>query len=293
VRELLRRFRYPLTYLLLTCLCVIRLAASPRPSELSLPGRLLLDLTVPLERMVTLPLSFVREGLESYVALVGVREENVRLRERVDSLEQENLRIREQIVSTQRFERLRELQERHGLQMVPANVIAQDLSAWLRAIVIDQGSEAGIRSGMAVVGDAGVAGVVTGTTPSAARVMLLIDPQSRVDVHVERTRSRGTVRGRSADTCDFDYVLRDEDLEDGDLLVTSGLDGVYPKGLQVGRVRNVRRKPYGLFLEAEVEPAVDFGRLEEVSVILDHRQTPPHEAFGTEGNVLFPSQPGP
>jgi rod shape-determining protein MreC len=293
VTELLRRFRYPLTYLLLTCLCIIRLTASPAPTEFSLPGRVLLELTVPVERMVTLPVTFVRRLWRGYIALVGIQRENLRLREQIVDLEEENLQYREAIVASERFRKLRHLQERNDLRMVPAAVIAQDLSPWFRSVIIDRGSSMGITTGMPVIADAGVAGVVAGTTPDAARVLMVIDPQSRIDVYVQRTRTRGTVRGRSTETCGFEYVLRDEDVEVGDLLLTSGLDLVYPKGLPVGRVSEVHRKPYGLFLTAELEPSVDFRRLEEVFVILDQKEVPTPEDFETRDDVLFPASGDP
>lgn len=280
--ELLRRFQYPLTYLVLACLCTIRLAASPAPTEFSIPSRLLLELTVPVERMVTLPVTFVRQAWRGYVALIGIQEENRRLRQQISALEEENLQYREAIVASERFRKLRHLQERNDLRMVPATVIAQDLSPWFRSVVIDRGNSAGIRTGMPVISDAGVAGVVAGTTSDAARVLLLIDPQSRIDVYVQRTRARGTVHGRSAELCAFEYVLRNEDVEVGDVLLTSGLDLVYPKGLPVGRITDVHRKPYGLFLRAELEPSVDFRRLEEVFVVLERQEIPPPESFETK-----------
>jgi rod shape-determining protein MreC len=287
VGELLRRFRYPLTYLLLAWLCVIRLAASPTPTELSIPARLLIELTVPVERMVTIPLSFLRNVWQGYVDLVGIREENTRLRSRVTDLEDENLQYREAIVASERFRRLRHLHERKDLPMVPATVIAQDLSPWFRSVIINRGFSSGIRTGMPVITDAGVVGTIAGTTPNASRVLLVVDPQSRIDVFVQRTRARGSVQGRSADTCSFEYVLRDADVQKGDLLLTSGLDTIYPKGLPVGRISSVERKPYGLFLGAQLEPSVDFHRLEEVFVILDRRELPPPAAFENDDGVLF------
>ena len=125
----------------------------------------------------------------------------------------------------------------------------------------------------------------------ASKVLLVIDPQSRVDGYVQRTRARGTVRGRATEEAEFEYVLREEDVQPGDLVLTSGLGGVYPKGLVVGRVARVRRKPYGLFQRAVVEPAVDFRKLEEVFVILDRRELPPDEQFVTDSADLWPEEP--
>ena len=285
--EFLRRFRYPLTYLFLACLCVTQLAASPVPSDLSLPSRVILELTVPVERMVTLPVTFVRRVWNGYLSLVGVNEENQGLRSRIAELEDENLQYREAIVASERFQRLRHLRERKDMALVPATVIAQDLSPWFRSVIINRGASAGIATGMPVLADAGVVGVVAGTTPNAARVLLLVDPQSRIDVYVQRTRARGTVRGTAGEICAFEYVVRDEDLQVGDLLLTSGLDRVFPKGLPIGRITALERRPYGLFLEAEIEPAVDLHRLEEVFVNVDPREIPPPEAFQTNEGVLF------
>jgi rod shape-determining protein MreC len=243
--------------------------------------------------MVTLPVSFIRRAWRGYVALIGVQQENRQLRSKIAALEEENLQYREAIVASERFQKLRHLQERNDLRMVPAIVIAQDLSPWFRSVVIDRGASAGIRTGMPVISDAGVVGVVAGTTSDAARVLLVIDPQSRIDVYVQRTRARGTVHGLSTEMCAFEYVLRNEDVEAGDLLLTSGLDLVYPKGLPVGRISDVHRKPYGLFLSAELEPSVDFRRLEEVFVVLERQEVPPPESFETQDTALLPPSGSP
>lgn len=286
--DLLSRFRYPLAYLLLGLLCVASMASQRSPAPLGVGSRLVLGLAVPLQQMVTLPLRQLRGVWGDYVALVEVREVNARLAERVARLEDENLQYREAIVSSERFQRLAGFRARGDVPMVPASVVGQDLSPWFRSVVIDQGSAAGIRAGMPVITDLGVVGVVSGTTPSASKVLLVVDPQSRVDAYVQRSRAQGTVRGRTDSACDFDYVLREDDVQEGDLLLTSGLGAVYPKGLTVGRVSRVERKPYGLFQAAELEPAVDFRRLEEVFVILERRELPDAEAFSLSGEAVWP-----
>ena len=285
--DLLNRFRYPLTYLLLLALCVISLVSRKGPVDLGLGSRLVLRLTVPLAEMVTLPVREARGIWDEYVAVLGVREENETLLRTISRLEEENLRFREAIVASERFESLAEFQERREVPMVPANVIAQDLSRWFQSVVIDRGAESGVRAGMPVITGSGVVGVVAGTTPEAAKVLLVIDLQSRVDAYVQRSRARGTVRGRSEEPCEFDYVLREDDVQEGDQLLTSGLGGVYPKGLVVGTVASVERKPYGLFQTVRVAPAVDFRKLEEVFVILEQREQPADEAFGAEESELW------
>jgi len=291
VGELLRRFRFGLTYFALASLCALAMASQHSPHELGFAPRLVLNLTLPLERMVTLPLSEFRGVWSDYVALVGVREDNERLRGRLARAEEENHQYREAILSSERFQKLSGFRAQREIPMVPANVIHQDLSAWFQSLIIDQGAAAGIRPGMPVITDSGVVGLVSGTTPGASKVLLVVDPQSRVDAYVERTRARGTVRGTSSHEADFEYVLRQENIEEGDLLLTSGLGTVYPKGLVVGRVASVDRKTSGLFLSAKIAPAVDFTRLEEVFVILEQRQIPGDEKFSSADEGLWPTTP--
>lgn len=277
--DLLSRFRYPLTYLLLFSLCVISMASRQGPVDLGVGSRLLLRLTLPLAEMVTLPVRQARGVWSDYVALLGVRDENEKLHAELDRLGQENLRYREEMVSSERLARLEAFQARREVPMVGANVITQDLSAWFQSVMIDEGSAAGIRAGMPVITGSGVVGVVAGTTASASKVLLVIDVQSRVDAYVQRSRARGTLRGRSAEECEFDYVLREDDVRVGDQLLTSGLGSVYPKGLLVGSVASVERQPYGLFQTVRVAPAVDFRKLEEVFVILERRELPADDEF--------------
>jgi rod shape-determining protein MreC len=291
--ELLRRFRFALCYFGLASLCALGMASQKAPAELGFAPRLVLNLTLPLERMVTLPLWELRDVWGDYVSLVGVREENERLRGRLARAEEENHQYREAILSSERFQKLSGFRAQREVPMVPANVIHQDLSAWFQSLIIDQGAAAGIRPGMPVITESGVVGLVSGTTPGASKVLLVVDPQSRVDAYIERTRARGTVRGTSGHECDFEYVLREESLETGDVLLTSGLGTVYPKGLVVGRVASVDRKTSGLFLSAKVTPAVDFTRLEEVFVILEQRQIPNEESFSAADEGLWPAPPKP
>jgi rod shape-determining protein MreC len=286
--DLLRRLSYPLTYLTLVVFCVMGMTTHRGPVELGLAQRLLLSITLPLERVVTFPVRETRRLWRDYVGLVDVREHNEELRQRVTDLELENLQYKEAIVSSERFQRLAGFRAKRGISMVPANVVAQDLSPWFQAVIIDQGSSAGIGAGMPVITDSGVVGVVAGTTPGASKVLLVIDPQSRVDVYVQRTRARGTLRGRTDLDCEFLNVLREDDVREGDLVLTSGLAAMYPKGLVVGRVSRVERKPFGLFQRAEVEPAVDFSKLEEVFVILERRELPADDAFFSESAELWP-----
>jgi len=290
VSELLSRFRFPLTYLVLALLCVLSMSSRRTPSELTLGSQALLEITVPLEQMVTLPVREIRNLWVDYVALVGLRERLDELETRNAKLQEENLRLQEAVVASERFERLESFVGERTL--IPANVIGQDLSPWFKTITLDRGAEAGVRPGMPVITDSGLVGVVAGTTPRFSRVLLITDPQSRVDTYVQRTRARGAVHGNADGSCSFQYILREQDLRTGDQLLTSGQGGIYPKGLRLGTVSAVERKPYGLFQIADVEPAVKFGQLEEVFVIPERRELPRESEFATEDDELWAVEEG-
>jgi rod shape-determining protein MreC len=150
---------------------------------------------------------------------------------------------------------------------VTASIIANSASTWFQSCLLDKGSDDRVRKGMAVVTPLGVVGQVVSVTPRSAKVLLITDPNSGVDVLVQRTRARGIVSGSLENGPVLKYVKRSEDIQVGDRLVTSGLDGIFPKGVMVGTVVKVRKQNLGLFQYIEVMPAVHSGRVEEVMVV--------------------------
>jgi rod shape-determining protein MreC len=204
----------------------------------------------------------------NYVFLVNLRRENRQLQEEVDRLKRENNDLHE---SAQGFDRLRNLlllKERFPLTMITAEVLASSPSAWLRTIVINKGERDSIKKDMPVVTGEGVVGRILRTSSHTAVVLLVIDRNSAVDALIQRTRTQGIVEGEGRVRCSVRYVPRGEDVQIGDTIITSGLGGVFPKGLSLGEVVRVVKKDYGLFQEIEVTPSVHFSRLEEVMVIV-------------------------
>jgi rod shape-determining protein MreC len=141
-------------------------------------------------------------------------------------------------------------------------------------LTLDKGEADGLRRGLPVVVAEGVVGVVSDTARHYSRVLLIIDQNSSVDALVQATRARGVVKGNSSPILSFAYVLRRYPLIESQVLVTSGLDGIYPKGLRIGHVQTVNPHGTGIFQEVQVLPFVDFDTLEEVLVIL---KPPPDE----------------
>ena len=264
-----------------------------RGRELSWWSGAVLDLAVPVQKMVATPVDFARDAFQDYVALLSVRRENESLRGRIASVEEENLQLREALVASGRLERIAEMRDEFEIPMLPAELVGLDVSAWFRSALIDRGRQHGVFSGMPVINEQGLVGLVTTTSRSAAKLMLLIDRQSAVDAVVQRSRSRGIVRGSQGETLSFEFVVRDGDVQPGDVLVTSGLGGVYPKGLRIGEVVEVSASDSKMLQTASLRPAVDFGRLEQVFVMLRRGPTMELLYATDEGDAADqPERPG-
>jgi rod shape-determining protein MreC len=273
MRDLLYRYRLILLLLVLAGLGVLTWLANERSPVTgerrgSAWTTALLELVVPVQRAVTAPVDYVRGVWNDYVALVGVREANQALARDLDLLRDENLKLREALLATERLDAIAETQESVGLPMLPAEVAGLGPSIWYQSVLLDRGTKQGVEPGMPAVTDAGVVGLVTASSPHAAKAMLLLDRQSAIDGMVQRSRARGIVRGQGNDLLVFEYDAREPDVKVGDEVISSGLDGVYPKGLRVGIVTAVSEGESGLLRTAALAPAVDFGRLEQVYVVL-------------------------
>jgi rod shape-determining protein MreC len=243
------------------------LSANARtPGRIDPLGRAFLEVMAPFQRITTAAATHVADVWRGYVSLVGVERENRRLRARMHELERRATEQRELELMNRRLKKLLALQRRLPSHAVTAEVTGRDATAWFQSLTLNKGERDGLQPGMPVLAPEGVVGLISKTSPHASRVLLLTDPNSGVDVLIQRTRIRGIVSGLLEKGATLKYVKRADDVQVGDRLVTSGLDGIFPKGLSVGRVTRVSRKDRGLFLYAEVTPTADASRLEEVLV---------------------------
>jgi len=271
--DLLKRLSAPLVVALLILLAITSMVIDRGPtavdrSELPWWQAIVLEITAPLERVLSAPMDGVKGFFDGYVDLLGVRADNRRLRRRIAEIESENLQFREALVASGHLARIASMRDEFEIPMLPAEVVGLDVAPWFRSILIDRGSQYGVEPGQPVITNEGVVGVVTATTKHAAKTMLLLDRQSAVDALIQRSRARGVLRGVGLDRLEFEFVVRDADVVQGDEIVTSGLGGVYPKGLRLGRVAELRDAGGRLTRIAVVEPAVDLGQLEQVFVML-------------------------
>ncbi len=284
--QFLRRIRLPLLFaaLLLTSLALmLRSRALAQEPGGTWADVLLLEVVAPLEKALHWPVTPIARLWERHIALVGVRDENEALQTRILELEDENLQIREALMTSGRLERIAAMRDEFEVDLLPTEVVGQDVSLWFRSLLLDRGQRDTVKSGMPVVAPSGLVGLITATSPLAARAMMLLDRRSAVNAIVQRSRARGIVRGDGRGDLEFVFMVRGDDVRAGDVVITSGFGGVYPKGLRIGAVRSVQADRNEILHSAKVEAAVDFGRLEQVFVLLQRSSTM-DLLFGADGD---------
>ncbi|WDP86739.1 MAG: rod shape-determining protein MreC [Desulfobacter sp.] len=228
--------------------------------------RLAISITSPFQFMVTQTIGFTQRVWETYFASVLAVKENHQLRQelaraleiqnRYEELELENARLKKFVNFTGSV----------PATYVVAQVIARDPSPWFKTIVIDKGEADGLVKGSPVLVSEGIVGQVIKVARTFSRVLLITDRNSAVDALVQNTRVRGMVKGSNLDSCSFVYALRKDEVKPGEMIVSSGMDQVFPKGLRIGKILDVKKVHSQLFQDIIIETSVDFDKLEEVLV---------------------------
>ena len=230
----------------------------------------------------------VRTSWDDYLALQSVRSDNEQLRREVAQLQVALQQQRALAQQSRTLVELLKLREATQLDTVAAGVIAGSASPDFRTLTIDKGSADGLRPDMAVIAPAGVVGRIITPSARAAKVQLLIDRNAAAGAIVERSRAQGVVEGTGGSLL-LNYVSGTADVQSGDVVSTSGIDGIYPKGFVIGQIESVERSA-GAFGAIVIRPAVDFSSIEAVLVVT----TPPLSGFegpaaAGEGAVAAPT----
>jgi len=228
-----------------------------------------MEVCSPFQKAATFMIDTVQGTFQHYVFLVNLEKENRMLKKKIAELQEKDQQRKEMRLANERLRELLQFREKNSPSMVGAEVIGRDPSSWFKSITIDKGERDGVKKGMAVISPAGVIGQVLKTAPHYAVVLLITDYNSAIDTMVERTRAKAIVEGKGENRCQLKYLLRADEVAVGDIVVTSGLGGNFPKGLMVGEIKQVDKKGHGVFQFAELIPSVDMTRLEEVFIIME------------------------
>ncbi|MFO7555288.1 MAG: rod shape-determining protein MreC [Desulfobacterales bacterium] len=236
------------------------------------PGRIAISLIAPFQKASSSSIRFLRDIWQHYFFLVHAAKENEYLEKELGKAFERNIQLKELKLSNSRLRSLLNFQEKITDRVLSAEVVGKDPSPYFKTILVDKGKNDGVEKGMAVVIPKGIAGQITDVSSHYSKVLLIIDHNSAVDALVQSDRARGIIQGGAAGQCFLKYVLRKHDIAIGDNVVSSGMDGVFPKGLGVGVVSSVIKPKSGIFQEVTVTPYVDFEKLEEVLIVLNPKQ---------------------
>jgi rod shape-determining protein MreC len=202
-----------------------------------------------------------------YVDLRGLHAENKRLQGEASILKRRLDQLEEQALETQRLQRLLAMRQAVPAEFLAARVVGKDSTNWFKTILLDRGSRDGVRRNQPVLAPDGLVGRVVDVTPTSARVQLLTDPVNAIGGLIQRTRVTGIVSGNLGAGARVRYLPLMADVVGGDEMVTSGMGGVFPKGIPIGWITAVERRSGALFQEATLQPAVNLSRLEEVLIL--------------------------
>jgi rod shape-determining protein MreC len=231
--------------------------------------RVVLNLSTPVAGTVSRIDDLFSSIWNDYLYLVNVQQENKRLRETITIQNKRLIENREAAEAQDRLKKLMAMKDSLPVSSRAASVVGEDSSPWFRTVTIDRGEADGIREGMPVVASAGVVGRIVKVAQNSSRVLLLTDHASGIAAVVQRSRARGVVIGKGGSICSLEFSQRGEDVRTGDTVLTSGIGGVFPKGLPIGEITMVKKGEFGIFQTVNIRPFVNISRLEEVLVVLN------------------------
>lgn len=251
--------------IVLVCLVLITVQSRGRSSG---AGDVVAVITTPIQTLLA-RVNRTAFGLwATYLDWKNVRAENRRLRDENQRLRVDALQIGETVDENRRLRRLLVLRDRLPLDTLPGEIIAREWGGWVRSLTVNRGRNDNIMRLTAVISPDGLIGRVVDVRRGAAIVQVLTDPASTVGAHVVRTRTSGIVEGEARGTMRFKYMARDgAAIRVGDLIVSAGQSGVFPRGVPIGRVTAIDDRGSALFHYAALAPAVDFGRIDEVLLV--------------------------
>jgi rod shape-determining protein MreC len=220
-----------------------------------------------IQKGTTTLMRSIRDSLDTYVLIAGKAEENRKLRDEISRLEQEKNEYVEIRLENERLKELLKLKSEKRDYVTTASVFARDPTNWFQTLWVNKGIEAGIAKEMVAVTPRGPVGMVRRVFRNEAQILLVTDVNSSVAVRLQPSRVEGILEGNGDDRCYMKYVSKEAEVNPGENVVTSGLDGIYPRGLLIGYVTSVNREGEESFQDIEVEPSQNLTSVEEVVIL--------------------------
>lgn len=265
--EFLQKYRHILVGIIIVVTALQIPIYWKQDRSLGVPGRILYTLAYYPQLLGQLVFDGIDQVTTKYVYLIHTQAENEGLKAENAILRGELYRIEDIHHENQRLRTLLQMRERNQYHATGARIIGLDGSSWFRSFMVNAGSRDGIERGMPAVTHEGLVGTVVAVSGRSSKVLPIVDVHSSVEVVSARTRDRAILVGRGSNRLFLNYLERSADVQPGDIFVTSGFARMFPQGLPVGIVSDVRQKSYGLFQEAYLDPIVNFRKLETMLLL--------------------------
>lgn len=231
-----------------------------------------LEFLGPIQSVLTMAATSVNGVKEKYIDLVNLKQENLQLRAMLDDYQQELDQYREGYTRFLHFERELEFKQQDKFPSITARVVGRDVDRWFYNIIVDRGENDGVIEGMVARTSFGVVGQVIHVSKNYSKILLANAPSSAIDAMIQKTRVRGILKGAGKDGYILHYVLKNEQVAKGDLIVTAGIGGMFSSGIPIGTVSSVGKARRGMFQEIKVEPVIDFQKLEFLFIDISLQQ---------------------
>jgi len=250
-------------------LCVLMLLLSPEMQKkpLQIMGLPLGSAVFTLQLGTETLFGGIGDFWAHYINLMDVQKENEALRNEIAELKGDNNRLREEVILTERLKALLDYKMHSRLDLLTASIVGRQASQWFDTITINKGGRDGVKIDMGVLVPEGIVGKVIQTGPHYAQVLLISDRNSALGAIVQRTREEGIVQGSEQNSVRMKYLAHDAEIKEGDILVTSGMEGSFSKGLEIGEVKKVALNEDKMFLNIRVALSVNLDKLEDILVI--------------------------
>jgi len=266
--NIFKEYRHYVFAVILTVLPLIALnAGDKKPADLFWYDKAVLRITSPMQNLLSWGIGSAWESIQNYFLLLETKKNNIVLTNENRKLLNELASFHEVVLENKRLRKLVGFSEAIPGKKVTAQIIAHDIFSEFRSIRLNKGSRHGVTKGMAVVTHEGIVGRVFRVDKNYSDVLTLLDSSSAIDSIIQRNRSRGIVEGLTQNLLSMKYIPRTENIHVDDIVLSSGIGALFPKGVPIGRVTKVKKKNYGITQTVEVFPSVNFSKLEEVTII--------------------------
>ena len=265
--QFLFRFRYPFTLLFIVLILLLVLFQSGKDEGSNRWQKVIQTVSYPIQSGVHNLVNTLNAWWEGYVMLVGIRNENQQLRQEIAELKDRLNRSLEDSVQYNRLRGQLLFAQRQPDRKVFAEIIGESIDNIHQMRLINRGSKHGLKRNFSAILREGLVGRIQSVTPFQSNLQLITDFRSRVPALIQRNRIRGLIYGTQTGL-EMRQINRRAKVKKGDRVITSGLGGLYPKGILIGTIVEVRVQPHELFQTASIETAVDLSRMEEVFIII-------------------------